>query len=116
MSSRYFGFINGKPYDFKFIKHKVHKGWYKFYLGEHFLGNVIKNTYGRNSEANPSWSVIVYGDSANYLIPTQVDGFKTRHYAVDYLLKAHELTRKNYNTQLRDNLMFNRGDDDEDHY
>lgn len=116
MSSRYFAFINGKPYDFKFIKHEVHKGWYKFYLGEHLLGTVIKNTYGRDSEANPSWSVTVYGNSANDLIPTEVGGFKTRHYAVDYLLKAHELTRKSYNARLRQNSIFNRNGDSEEHF
>lgn len=113
--SKYFAFIKGQPFDYLFKKHP-NEGWYIFCLGENALGVVYKKTYGRDSNSSPSWGVIVYGDSCNNKIPTNVEGFKSRSYAVDYILKSHELTRESYNTTLRDKLMFNGGDCDEEHY
>lgn len=99
--SKYFAFIGDKAYDFTYKKHP-NKGWYRFFLGQYELGALFKKTFGRNSPSNYTWGCIVNGDTEGNVIPRKVEGFKTREYAIEYLLQAHELTRYQYNTQLRD--------------
>lgn len=103
--SKYFGFINGKAYDFTYKKHP-NKGWYRFFLGQYEIGALYKKTFGRNSENNYTWGCILCGDNANNIIPRKVEGFKTREYAIEYLLQTHELTRHQYNDELRDKHLF----------
>jgi hypothetical protein len=106
--SKYVGFINNKAYSFSFKKHPSNKDWYTFSLGHCVLGQVYKKTYGRDSESRPTWGVIVRGDTAENLIPRNVEGFATRHYAVEYLLQTHELTRFQYNNGLKDLEIFDK--------
>lgn len=99
--SKSFGFIAGIPYDFVFKKHP-NKGWYRFYLGRYELGAIYPKTFSRNSPSNRTWGVIVNGDMVDSVIPRSIEGFKTRDYAIEYILQVHELTRHQYNTTLRD--------------
>jgi ribosomal protein L15 len=98
--SKYSGIINGTFYCFVFKKHKGHKGWYNFYLGQYHICQLVPKTTRKNLDKPSSWSVIV----ANELpatTPRLVHGFKTRMDAVDYALQVHELTRNTYNSTLR---------------
>ena len=50
--SKYFGFVDGKAYDFEFKKHH-YPNWKLFYLGEHLIATLIK------LEHKAGWGVIV---------------------------------------------------------
>ena len=92
--SKYFGWIDGKAYDFTYKKCKHASNRWYIYLGNVFLCRAIKNHKN-------NWSVVVQGPMDNgyqYALPPRlVEGFATRWYAIQYALKTHHKTRKTYN-------------------
>lgn len=88
--SRYFGFVDGKPHDYEFRKHH-YSHWKLFYLGEHFIATLI------NLEHKAGWGVIVQEVEDRLQTPSLVEGFVSRHAAIDYALMTHVKTRDLYN-------------------
>ena len=86
--SKYFGWIDGKPYDFSY-KPYGDKSFTNVYLGEHFICQISKNERGH-------YAVIVQG-KIDESIPRLVERFATRWDAIQYTLKVHLLTTKTYN-------------------
>jgi hypothetical protein len=89
--SRYFAFIDGKAYDFKFKKH-YHDNWTLFYLGEHHIATLIKATH------RAGWIALVTEVEDRLQTPSKVEGFVSRRAAIDYALMTHVKTRDSYNT------------------
>ncbi|QHZ59838.1 hypothetical protein HWD03_gp078 [Alteromonas phage vB_AmeM_PT11-V22] len=98
--SKYFGFVDGKPYDFEFKKHGNWDHWKKFFLGEHFICYVIKDKH------KAGWTVMVTDVEDCLQTATKVEGFVSRHACVDYALQVHPKTRDLYNEQRRDAILF----------
>lgn len=87
--SKYFGFVGDEVHDFEFRKHHF-SNWKYFYLGDHLIAIVIK------LEHKAGWGVIVH-DVENHLeTPVKVEGFVSRHAAVDYALMTNKKTRDLY--------------------
>lgn len=96
MSSRYFGFVNGKPYDFLFKKTgRFSDPAYDFYLGDHLICTAIKTGY------RAGWTCLVNHTDQPPETPTTVEGLVSRRACVDYALKVHAATRETYNENLR---------------
>lgn len=105
--SKYFGFVDGKPYDFKFKKDHF-ENWKKFYLGEFFICIVIK------TEHCAGWTVIVQDVEDRLQTPSKVEGFVSRHAAVHYALMTHPLTRDQYNQNRQQELIFKEAENQDD--
>ena len=86
--SKYFGWINGEPFDFHF-KPYGDGVFTRVYLGEHLICDV-------SNEKRKGWAVIVQGKLSDQ-IPRLVEGFKSRYSAIEYALKVHPLTSSKYN-------------------
>jgi hypothetical protein len=86
--SKYFGWIDGKPYDFSY-KPYGDKTFTNVYLGTHLICQTTKIKRG-------SFVVVVQG-KLDESIPRLVEGFATRWDAIQYVLKVHPLTTKTYN-------------------
>lgn len=100
--SKYFGFVNGEAHDFVFKKHGSWDHWKAFYLGEHFICHVIAPTY------KPGWTVIVHDVENLMETPSKVEGFVSRHAAIDYALMVHPKTRDTYLSYRKEKEMFDR--------
>ncbi len=89
--SKYFAWLDGDdtPYDFEFKKF-VHG--YKFYLGDVCICQLSKTTI----RSKTTWNCIVLG-LLHEDVPKLVNGFATRHAAIDYALKTHSRTKGRYN-------------------
>lgn len=87
--SMYFGWIDSKPYDFKY-KPTGDGLFTNVYLGEHLICQTCKNQ-------RKSFCVVVQGKIDDSVIPRLVEGFATRWDAIQYALKVHPLTSKTYN-------------------
>lgn len=91
--SKYFGWIQGKAYDFSF-KPLGDDLFTCVYLGEHLICQVSKND-------RKGWAVIVQGELScgwdNPVVPRLVEGFKSRWSAIEYALQVHHLTAPTYN-------------------
>lgn len=100
--SKYFAFVGDEPYDFEFKKHGTWDHWKKFYLGEHFICFVIKDSH------KAGWTAIVNVADRNGFdamqTPIKVEGFVSRHAAVDYALQVHPKTRDHYNSDRRNRI------------
>lgn len=88
--SKYFGFVDGKAHDFEFKNHH-YPNWKLFYLGEHLIATLIKLKH------KAGWGVIVHQVEDNTQTPANVEGFVSRHAAIDYALMVHVKTRDIYN-------------------
>lgn len=88
--SKYFGFVDGEVFDFEFKKHH-YPNWKLFYLGEHLIATLI------NLEHKAGWGVIVREVEDSEQTPDIVEGFVSRHAAIDYALMTHVKTRDTYN-------------------
>ncbi|AGM47118.1 hypothetical protein AD45P4_00315 [Alteromonas phage vB_AmaP_AD45-P4] len=95
--SKYSGFINGTYQPFVFKPHGF-DGWKKFYLGTEFIALLVPPTY------KPGWSVIVNDVEDSHQTPTLVEGFVSRHAAIDYALKVCVKTRDTYNRDRADHI------------
>ena len=71
---------NGKVDQYRFKKTDL---GYNFYLGDEFIGQIMYSSRGE-------WSSIPWGDINGLRL---VEGFKTRHGAVDYMLKVKGITQ-----------------------
>lgn len=100
--SRYFGWINGKPYDYVFKKRQQQRGIYDFYLGKYPIASLHAEYSRKDINRVTSWAVIVKGNMEEGKIPRLVHGFNTRHDAIRYALMVNELTRHTYNTDHPD--------------
>lgn len=95
--SKYSGFINGKCLPFVFKKHG-NDGWKKFFLGDQFIALLIPPSY------KPGWSVIVDKVENHLQTPSLVEGFVSRHAAIDYALQTHIKTRDTYHRDRADHI------------
>lgn len=86
--SKWFGWLNGKPYDYEY--HKIDTDKYLFKLDGKILGQMGKNWDKK------SWYAIIEGH-LHPDVPRLLDGFTSRHKAIDYILKTNELTKEQYN-------------------
>ncbi len=91
MMSKYFAWLEGDetPHDFVF---KIFSHGYSFYLGGVCICQLFKKTGGSRA----TWACVVQGRVYEG-VPILVEGFSTRHDAVDYALKTHPRTRLRYN-------------------
>ena len=66
----------GKVHDWKYKK-MTHNGWYAFYIGDIYVGQVVKK------DRDNSWAVI----SSKPCIGNGAEGFQNRYYASKFLLE-----------------------------
>lgn len=88
--SKYFAFINDVAYDYKFKKRS--DGSYLFSLGNYPIC-ILYPMLTRARASSKTWSVVVQGHLEKE-VPRLVNGFASRHKAIEYALKVHLLTKK----------------------